>query len=213
MFGGYDGYGQQGEGIAQGFEGAIHGQTQGSLEGVQRADAGGMDGTPLSAMLAAIASKYAPGTSTSAGTIGTPLPQPAPAAPMYGLENYASLMSPGTLDLNDRPQLRHWTAPSAQDQGGWETSTVRSASFDLDPMMALSLGMPDAKSILLPTVVWNDPEDHSKGARLLDANEAWEQFLITGGHLGLFGSNEDADAYSQALHEQQAQRYHPTGDQ
>lgn len=82
----------------------------------------------------------------------------------------------GNIDLTRRPRVRN---PDGS------ISTVRSASFNLD-----------GKETLLPTV--------SDDGRLLSDDEAVALYKKTGKHLGKFRTPDDATAYAQQLHEQQA---------
>lgn len=52
----------------------------------------------------------------------------------------------------------------------------------------------------------------SQDGRLMTPDEAWQEYLRTGKHLGKFGSVQDANAYADALHSQHW-TYHrdPTG--
>ncbi len=68
-------------------------------------------------------------------------------------------------------------------------ATVLSKSFNLD-----------GKEVLLPTV--------RKGLnRPMSDKEAIDQYKATGQHLGIFASPDEATAYSQRLHEDQATQY------
>jgi hypothetical protein len=62
---------------------------------------------------------------------------------------------------------------------------------------SISIGT-DQGEVLIPTVVGN---------RVVSNKEAVAHYKRTGEHLGIFRTPEDADAYAQSLHEQQAQEY------
>ena len=82
----------------------------------------------------------------------------------------------GNLDLLSRP-----SAPNPD--GG------------MSSVFSMSVGM-DGKEYLIPRV--------SEDSRLLTEDEAFDAFMKTGNHLGIFDSPENATAYASALHEQQA---------
>jgi hypothetical protein len=93
--------------------------------------------------------------------------------------NPPGLVERGNIDLLSRPVVRN---PDGS------VSTVRSLSFE-----------EDGKEILIPTV--------SDDGKLLSDQEAIDQFHQTGRHLGMFDSVASADAYAQALHQQQEALY------
>ena len=96
------------------------------------------------------------------------------------VEKYAEggPVTPGNLDLHNRPVVHN---PDGS------ISTVRS----------ITVGFGD-KTYVLPTVV---------GGKVVSNQEAIDHFKQTGEHLGVFGKPEDADAYAQRLHEDQAKEY------
>jgi len=89
-------------------------------------------------------------------------------------------VTPGNIDLNARPVMQN---------GDGTISTEQSISVGID-----------GKEVLIPTV-------SADGRRILSEKDAIQQYKRTGKHLGKFNSPEEADAYAQWLHEQQAQRY------
>ena len=87
-------------------------------------------------------------------------------------------VAPGNIDLHNRPVVHN---PDGS------ISTVRS----------ITVGFGD-KTYVLPTVV---------GGKVVSNREAIDHFRQTGEHLGAFGKREEADAYAQRLHEDQAKEY------
>lgn len=90
----------------------------------------------------------------------------------------------GNIDLNSRPIL--WN-----DDGSW--STVDSTIWGVD-----------GKQVLLPTVIQQDGE-----WKHVDPNTALQHYFDTGEHLGKFDTVEEAGAYGEQLHNDQAQQYYP----
>lgn len=106
---------------------------------------------------------------------GAPQPSGAPA------ENPAGLLTPGNIDLANRPTVRN---------ADGSVSTVRSVGVNVD-----------GREVLLPTV--------SDDGRILTTEQAVAEYRRTGRHLGQFSSPEASTAYAQNLHEAQAARYAP----
>jgi hypothetical protein len=121
----------------------------------------------------------------SSGVLDTdrmPVPQQWAASDAYGqpASGIEGLVVPGNINLFNRPNVKN-------EDGS--ISTVRSMSFGTD----------DGKEVLVPTV--------SDEGKVMSAKEAAQYWTKKGQHLGVFDSPEAADAYAQALHEQQAAYY------
>lgn len=91
----------------------------------------------------------------------------------------------GNIDLANRPTVRN---PDGS------ISTVRSISANFD-----------GNEVLIPTV--------SDDGRILSDDDAIAAYQRTGRNLGIFDTPEDATAYAETLHNQQAQMYAPEGPQ
>lgn len=95
---------------------------------------------------------------------------------------HAGLVQPGNLDLRGRPQVMN-------PDGSF--STVRSMSIGVD-----------GREVLIPTVI------RSGGKWIVaDPQAAMDHYQKTGEHLGVFTSPATANAYAEALHQQQAAMY------
>lgn len=88
------------------------------------------------------------------------------------------MIEPGNIDTSKRPVVHNKDG---------SISTVRSITVEQD-----------GKFILIPTVV---------GKKVVSNNQAMNHFTKTGEHLGIFNSEQSADAFAQSLHEEQAQEY------
>jgi hypothetical protein len=91
----------------------------------------------------------------------------------------------GNIDLYSRPVV---TNPDGS------ISTVRSIGVNID-----------GQEYLIPTVA-------ADGSRILSNDEAIQQFMATGQHLGAFQSPGASDRYGQNLHNDQAAIYGPGAD-
>lgn len=101
------------------------------------------------------------------------------AAQMYSLPGaWQGMVRPGNIDLNARPVVRN---PDGS------ISTVRSVSFRVG-----------GHEVLIPTVI--------NGA-VVSNRVALEHYYKTGQNLGSFRDPPSANAYAEALHQQQARAY------
>lgn len=91
------------------------------------------------------------------------------------------MIEKGNIDIHNRPVVKN-------EDGS--ISTVRSLSANIDGM-----------EVLIPTV--------SDDGRIMSDDEAIDNYLRTGKHLGMFSTPEDATAYAESLHNQQAEEYLP----
>lgn len=89
------------------------------------------------------------------------------------------MLEQGNIDLNARPTVKN--------SDGY-ISTVRSISANFD-----------GQEVLIPTV--------SDDGKILSDEDAVNTYLRTGKHLGKFDNPDDATAYAESLHDQQARRY------
>ncbi|EOI3540697.1 lytic transglycosylase domain-containing protein [Cronobacter sakazakii] len=91
------------------------------------------------------------------------------------------LLEKGNIDIHNRPVVKN---PDGS------ISTVRSMSTKID-----------GREVLIPTV--------SDDGRIMSDDEAIDNFMRTGKHLGMFDNPDDATAYAESLHNQQADEYLP----
>lgn len=91
------------------------------------------------------------------------------------------LIQEGNIDIHNRPVVKN---PDGS------ISTVRSMSTNID-----------GREVLIPSV--------SDDGRIMSDDEAIDNFMRTGKHLGMFDNPDDATAYAESLHNQQADEYLP----
>lgn len=92
------------------------------------------------------------------------------------------MVTKGNVDLTNRPQVRNFEGTFTPHP---DISTVRSMSFE-----------ENGQEILVPTV--------SDSGQLLTDQQAIDAYHKTGKNLGIFADAKSADAYAEALHQQQA---------
>jgi spore germination cell wall hydrolase CwlJ-like protein len=95
--------------------------------------------------------------------------------PDSGPEPTTGLTTKGNIDLSNRPRVKN---------GDGSISTIRSMSFE-----------EDGKEVLIPTVV---------NGKVVSAKEAIDHYRETGEFLGKFKTPDDATAYGQWLHKEEA---------
>ncbi|MCW9791437.1 DNA transfer protein [Escherichia coli] len=95
------------------------------------------------------------------------------------------LLEKGNIDIHNRPVVKNYDG---------SISTVRSMSTNID-----------GREVLIPTV--------SDDGRIMSDDEAIDNFMRTGKHLGMFDNPDDATAYAESLHNQQADEYLPRKNQ
>lgn len=95
------------------------------------------------------------------------------------------LLEKGNIDIHNRPVVKN---------SDGSISTVRSMSTNID-----------GREVLIPTV--------SDDGRIMSDDEAIDNFMRTGKHLGMFDNPGDATAYAESLHNQQADEYLPRNNQ
>lgn len=95
------------------------------------------------------------------------------------------LLEKGNIDIHNRPVVKN---------SDGSISTVLSMSTNID-----------GREVLIPAV--------SDDGRIMSDDEAIDNFMRTGKHLGMFDNPDDATAYAESLHNQQADEYLPRKNQ
>lgn len=106
---------------------------------------------------------------------------PQGQGPLMPQGNQNGLISPGNIDLNNRPIVAN------PETGGQST------------VYSMGVGLDNGKEALIPRV--------SDDGRILSEQQAIDQFRKTGKHLGIYSDKESANRAAQQLHQQQAQQY------
>jgi hypothetical protein len=96
--------------------------------------------------------------------------------------NAPGLVAPGNINIHQRPVVRN---------ADGSISTVRSMTFTDE----------NGNAVLVPSVI--------EGRGIVSPQETFRHYKQTGQHLGIFDTPDNADAYAQSLHEQQAREYVP----
>ncbi len=109
---------------------------------------------------------------------------PLDAIPKAEQPQPPGLIQPGNIDLNHRPVVKN-------PDGSY--STVRSIGIEVD-----------GRQVLIPTV--------SPDGRVLSNQDAIRLYQQSGQHLGIFDNENNANAYGESLHNQQAKQYAPPVD-
>lgn len=113
-------------------------------------------------------------STATAPVSGQPPAQPTMAAKYTGPPQAPGLVTPGNIDLANRPIVKN---------ADGTTSTVKTATFGID----------GGRTVLLPTIV--------NGAPVSEA-DAFKHYQQTGEHMGIFQNEDAAEKYDQNLHNQ-----------